>query len=92
MLIGTSMSLSARRCAVTTISSKPLLDAVASPSPFAARAMTGTASCPATAIGHKHRWKVFERIAHPLKLPFPHIQAPGIINILGYPLRIEAGP
>jgi hypothetical protein len=55
--------------------------------------MIGTASCPATAIGHKHRWKVFERIAHPLQmLPFPHNRDPVLLIFLGYPLRIEADP
>jgi hypothetical protein len=60
------MSLSVRRCAVTTISSKPLLDAV-SASPVAAMDMADQASWFATAIGTKQSFIFFERIAHPFR-------------------------
>jgi hypothetical protein len=54
--------------------------------------MDGSTSWPATAIGHKYRLIVSERIPHPfLMLPFPH-NRPGIfLASSGYPLRSESG-
>src|SRR5271167_1577472 len=91
MLMGTSMSLSERRCAVTTISSRPPPDAV-SASPAAARVVAGHARGPIKAIVHPHRLIVFERIAHPLKCRlFPTNEAFILFWFLWPSVRKEAG-
>jgi hypothetical protein len=54
--------------------------------------MTGHASWPAKAIGHKHCLIVSERIAHPFKCCLsPTSRTKYYLGFSGYPLRIEAG-